>query len=318
MEKNREGIEKSGWKKLLSRENMGLLWIFPALVMLCIFCLYPVLSAFAHSFTDWDGTNAANFIGFRNYGEIFQDVLFWRSMLNVVFITVVSMLISNGAAILLAELMYNLKSKAAGLYRALFVLPAMVPSIVVLLLWKQLILSGASTSVANILLGLFGGKPIGWLADSNTAIVYLAIFLFGFPWMGGTSYLIYLAGLNAIDVSIIEASKLDGLGAFRRVFLIDLPMIRGQLKYFLVMGFIGGLQNYSIQYAITYGGPGEVINSMQSGTIVPGYYIYRLINGSSRVGPYGYACAMGTVMFLIILAITVINNKFIKTQDEER
>ena len=84
-----------------------------------------------------------------------------------------------------------------------------------------------------------------------------------------------------------------------------------------VMGFIGGLQNYSIQYAITFGGPGEVINSMQSGTIVPGYYIYRLINGSSRVGPYGYACAMGMVMFLIILVITIINNKFIKSQDSD-
>ncbi len=304
-------------KRILNRENIGFLWVLPALILLCVFSLYPMFSAFRHSFTDWDGTTQANFLGFQNYLELLQDKLFWRSMGNVVLITIISMLIGNGAAILLAELMYNLKSKVANFYRFCFVLPAMAPSIIVLLLWQRLILSGASTSVANTILRFFGLGQVGWFTDQNTAIVYISIFLFGFPWMGGTSFLIYLAGLNAIDPSIIEASRLDGLGAFRRIFLIDLPMIRGQLKYFIVMGFIGGLQNYSIQYAITFGGPGEVINSMQSGTIVPGYYIYRLINGSSRVGPYGYACAMGMVMFLIILVITIINNKFIKSQDSD-
>lgn len=303
-------------KRLFSRENIGYIWIFPALIMLCVFCLFPVLSAFWHSFTDWDGTTVASFIGLKNYIGIACDRLFWKSMLNVIIITVISMLIGNGAAIFLAELMYNLKSKLSKFYRFLFVLPAMAPSIIVLLLWQKLILSGSSTSVANTILRVFGLEPVGWFTDENPIIVFISIFLFGFPWMGGTSFLIYLAGLNAIDPSIIEASKLDGLSMFRRIFLIDLPMIKGQLKYFLVMGFIGGLQNYSIQYAITYGGPGEVINSMQSGTIVPGYYIYRLINGSSQTGAYGYACAMGMVMFLIILAVTVINNKLVKSQED--
>ena len=117
------------------------------------------------------------------------------------------------------------------------------------------------------------------------------------------------------NVKLMEASQLDGLSFWGRVFRIDLPLISGQLKYFLVMGFIGGLQNYSMQYAITNGGPGEVIDSMQSGTMVPGYYIYRLITGSSKTGAYGYACAMGVVMFAIIMIITVINNKLIKSKE---
>lgn len=167
----------------------------------------------------------------------------------------------------------------------------------------------------NTILKLFGAKPIEWLQSRNTVIVFISIFLYGFPWMGGTSFLIYLAGLNGIDESIIEASRLDGVSTFKRIFVIDLPMIKGQLKYFLVMGFIGGLQNYSMQYAITNGGPGEVINSMQSGTMVPGFYIYRLITGSSRIGAYGYASAMGMVLFIIIMIITVINNKLLKTEE---
>ena len=113
----------------------------------------------------------------------------------------------------------------------------------------------------------------------------------------------------------MEASEIDGLSFWGRVIKIDLPLISGQLKYFLVMGFIGGLQNYSMQYAITNGGPGEVIGSMQSGTMVPGYYIFRLITGSSKEGAYGYACAMGVVMFAIIMVITVVNNKLIKSKE---
>lgn len=298
------------------REYLGIIWIAPALIMMCIFALYPTVSAFLHSFTDWDGGLKSNVVFFKNYVELFKDRLFWISLGNVVILTVVGIIIGNFASIILCELMYNLKSpKLSPVYRFLFVLPAMVPNIIVMLLWQKLILSGSSASVMNTILKLFGAKPIEWLQSRNTVIVFISIFLYGFPWMGGTSFLIYLAGLNGIDESIIEASRLDGVSTFKRIFVIDLPMIKGQLKYFLVMGFIGGLQNYSMQYAITNGGPGEVINSMQSGTMVPGFYIYRLITGSSRIGAYGYASAMGMVLFIIIMIITVINNKLLKTEE---
>lgn len=308
----------NGLKKTLrSKENMGLLWVLPAFAMLCLFCLYPMISALVHSFTNWDGGQVADFIAFENYAAVFRDRLFWRSLLNVLILTVVGMVIGNAASILLAELMFNLKSKLSGAFRFLFVLPAMVPSLITMLLWQKLILSGSASGVMNTVLSWFGMPPSEWFASKNTVVVFLSIFLYGFPWMGGTSFLIYLAGLNGIDQSIIEASKLDGLGVWGRVFRIDLPMITGQLKYFLVMGFIGGLQNYTMQYAITNGGPGEVIGSMQSGTMVPGYYIYQLICGSSREGAYGYACAMGMVMFVIILAITIVNNKLVKSKENE-
>lgn len=310
----REERKRRFLRALRSKENLGYLWILPAFLLLALFCLYPVISAVIHSFTVWDGSTAAVFNGFDNYLRIFTDRLFWHSLLNVVILTVVCMVIGNAASLFLAELMFNLRSKLAGVYRFLFVLPAMVPGIITMLLWSKLILSGSSTSVMNIFLKLFGGKPIEWFQSKSTPIVFLSIFIYGFPWMGGTSFLIYLAGLNGIDGSILEASRLDGLGTFRRVFLIDLPLITGQLKYFLVMGFIGGLQNYTIQYAITNGGPGEVIGSLQSGTMVPGYYIFMSISGRSN---YGYACAMGMVMFVIIMIVTVINNKLIKSKEED-
>ncbi len=307
--------EKSVKNRRALREYQGVLYILPAFVLLCVFCLYPTIMAFIHSMTDWDGGAHAEFIGLQNYQDVLADRLFWKSLLNVVILTVVGMVLGNMASVILAELMYNLRSKVAGAYRFLFVLPAMIPGIIVMLLWQKLILSGSSTGLANLILQAFGYKPSEWFASDSTLTVFIAIFLYGFPWMGGTSFLIYLAGLNGIDRSIMEASRLDGVSFWKRVFLIDLPLIKGQLKYFLVMGFIGGLQNYSMQYAITSGAPGEVIGSMQSGTMVPGYYIFRLITGSSKQGAYGYACAMGVVMFAIIMIITVINNKTVKTKE---
>lgn len=298
-----------------NRGYQGLLFILPAFILLCVFCLYPTIMAFVNSFTDWDGGTHAEFIWFENYKHVFTDKLFWKSLLNAVILTVVGMILGNAASILLAELMYNLRSRMMPIYRFLFVLPAMIPGIIVLLLWQKLVFSGSSTGLANTIISWFGAKPLEWFSSKETWVVFLSIFLYGFPWVGGTSFLIYLAGLNSIDHSVIEASQLDGLSFWGRVFRIDLPLISGQLKYFLVMGFIGGLQNYSMQYAITNGGPGEVIDSMLSGTMVPGYYIYRLITGSSKEGAYGYACAMGVVMFVIIMIVTIINNKLIKSKE---
>lgn len=297
------------------REYQGVLFILPAFLLLCVFCLYPTVMAFVNSFTDWNGGSSAGFIGFENYIGVFSDDLFWISLRNAVILTVVGMVLGNAASIFLAEMMYNLRSRMMSAYRFLFVLPAMIPGIIVLLLWQKLIFSGSSAGFANTILSWFGGEPLEWFSSKDTWVVFLSIFLYGFPWVGGTSFLIYIAGLNAIDQSIIGASQIDGLSFWGRVFKIDLPLISGQLRYFLIMGFIGGLQNYSMQYAITNGGPGEVIGSMQSGTMVPGYYIFRLITGSSKEGAYGYACAMGVVMFAIIMVITVVNNKLIKSKE---
>ncbi len=312
-------------RRMTKRERSqywGVLWILPALVMLAVFCLYPTLTAFRISFTNWDGNpNAAmEFVCFRNFVAVLKDSLFWRSLWNVVILTVVGMILGNAANLILAELMYNLRSKFVAVYRFLFVLPAMVPGIVVMLLWRQLILHGSEASVMNKIIGIFGKNPIEWLESNDTVVVFISIFIYGFPWMGGTSFLIYLAGLNGIDESVIEASRLDGLDAWGRVVWIDLPLLKGQIKYFLVMGFIGGLQNYSMQFAITMGGPGAFIEEtgLRTGTMVPGYYIYQLINNTSihaEYGAYGYACAIGVLMFVIIMVITVVNNKLVKTED---
>lgn len=225
----------------------------------------------------------------------------------MVVLTLSCMLIGNICTIVLAELIYNCSNKRmSSFYRFMFVIPAIIPGIVTIMLWGKIILSGQSNGVLNTILGAFGIKPLGWFYSEDT--VLWSIILYGFPWMGGTSFLIYLAGLNNIPESVVEASKLDGVGTFKRVLFIDLPMLKGQIKYFLIMGLIGGIQGYTLQYAITNGGPGDSYASM-----VPGYYMYKAAINDSE---YGYSCAMGVVLFLMILIITILNNKFIKTEED--
>lgn len=278
----------------------------PAAALLLIFSYYPPLDAFYHSLTDWDGTNA-NFIGLDNFVRVFQDRLFWRSFGTMLLLTVSCMIIGNICTLVLAELIYNNRNmRMNAFYRFMFVLPAIIPGIVTIMLWGKIILTGAPNGILNTVIGWFGISPQGWFYAENTVLA--SIILYGFPWMGGTSFLIYLAGLNGIDESIVEAAKIDGITTFKRILHIDLPMIKGQLKYFLIMGLIGGIQGYTLQYAITNGGPGDSYVSM-----VPGYYVYRAAINDSE---YGYSCAMGVVLFVIIMIITIINNKFIKTEED--
>ncbi|MBQ9482395.1 MAG: sugar ABC transporter permease, partial [Clostridia bacterium] len=85
----------TGSKKRKAREYFGLVWILPALAMLCVFCLYPTVTAFTRSFTDWEGGASFGFVGFENYSAVFSDRLFFKSLLNVVILTAVGMVLGN-------------------------------------------------------------------------------------------------------------------------------------------------------------------------------------------------------------------------------
>lgn len=105
-----------------------------------------------------------------------------------------------------------------------------------------------------------------------------------------------------IPTEVVESSLLDGCSTLRRIFVIDLPTILGQIRYFLIMGIIGALQDYSLQLMLTSGGPGY-------STTVPGYYMYLEAFTANRMG---YACAIGTTLFLIIFIITAFTYKYVK------
>ena len=284
----------------------GLVWILPGFALLLVFSYYPPIKAIIYSFTDWNGT-FSHWNDFENFVMMFTDAKFWDSFKNALILTASGMIFGNLMTVVLAELLHNcVFKKISSAFRFLFILPVLVPGIVTNLLWANIIFSATPDGLINsILISLnLIEEPLTWYYGSET--VLYSLILTGFPWVAGTSFLIYLAGLQNIPESIVEAARLDGINTFKRLIYIDFPYLLGQIKYFLILGVIQGIQNYNLQFLITRGGP-------NSASMVPGYYIYYMAFNN---GKFGYACANGVFLFLILFVFTLYTNKRMRTTED--
>ncbi|MDR1094355.1 MAG: sugar ABC transporter permease [Clostridiales bacterium] len=270
--------------------------ILPAGLML-IFCLYPAAAAILRSFMDY-APSGSRWIWFGNFSALFNDAVFRKSLLNMLILVSGGLLTGNVATLFLAECLFNMRNrKASKAFRYLFLIPSLVPGMVTALLWKNVILSGDADGLMNRLTGLFGAPPNAWYFSERLSKA--SIVLTNFPWVGGISFLIYLAGLQSIRESCLEAAELDGVTVWKRVWHIDLPLLLGQIKYFLIIGIVGGVQVFDMQLIITDGGPNY-------STTVPGYLLYLKTYGYSAVGE---ASAIGVLLFAVTFTAMTIANK---------
>ena len=277
------------------RSKAAYLYLLPLFFFLLLFSYYPAFSGIFHSFFDWSDTGEEHFLGFANYFEFLTDTeVFWPSVLNMVILLLPRLLIQIVVPLIVAELIFNLKSKKAkSIYRFLIMIPMVAPGVVTTLLWAYIY--DPNYGLVSAVWKLFGGQTIDWLHDSKTVVG--AIIFMGFPWVSPTNTLIYLAGLNAISSEARESARMDGANTLQVIFYVDIPDIFGQIRFFLINGIIALVQDYSIQFLLTNGGPGY-------DTMVPGYYMYQAAFQSGRMG---FACAIGTFLFLIILGLTLLS-----------
>lgn len=288
--------KKTLWRKIV-KNKWAYLFILPLMVGAVGFCYYPAISGIFTSLFKWNGTGVKEFIGFKNYAELFRDEIFLDSIGTMFVLLVPRLLIGIFMPLIMAELIFNTKSSSMqSFYRVAVLLPMVAPGVVGMLIWQNIF--EPTTGLYAKLLELLGicekGATIDFLNDPKWVIS--TIIILGFPWVNGTNILIYLSGMVSISGEMIEASELDGCNRWRRIFAIDLPLLLGQIRYFAVFGFIGLMQDYGIQMILTNGGPGY-------STYVPGWYMYKLAFTSGR---YGYACSIGTVLFIVIFAVTLV------------
>lgn len=293
--------------------RMRLMYAFlvPAFILFVMFEYWPTFLVFKEAFYDWDGFRINNYIGLANFQEVLRDPVFHKSLQNILIILVFYLTIPFAVPIILAEVIFNLASeRAQKFWRVFMLIPAIVPFLVILLLWQYLYNPVPGEGFLNNVLHEFGRMPQPWLSSPKTALwSYIAI---EFPWasgQAGTYMLIYLAGLQNISQDVVDASRLDGASTWRRIFRIDLPLLAGQIKLIAILTVIQTLQRYVGIYVLT-NGEGGPANS----TMVPGVYLFQKAFNAHRLG---YACAIGLVMFLFILALTLINQFLIKTEDTE-
>lgn len=300
-----EGI--SGLAGQIWKARKAYLFLTPLFAGLIIFCYYPPLSGILRSFYNWDGVGNSTFIGMANFVELFKDSVFLNSIGTMLILLIPRLIIGITVPFIMAELIFSVKTpKLQSAYRVGILMPIVAPGIVFLLIWKYVYDPniGLVTTLLKALQLIPNDAVVNYLNDVH--LVIPAIIFMGFPWIGGTSVLIYMSGLMNVSGEMLEASRLDGAGVLKRIYHIDIPLLMGQFRYFIIFGIIGGLQDYGIQIVLTQGGPGY-------STYVPGYYMYTEAFVAGRMG---YACAIGTTIFIVIFILSLSVFKYLKTGNE--
>ncbi len=274
------------------------------LLLVFVVSYYPIYHVFIHMFYRWNGDTVEEFIGLGNILRVMQDTTLLNSF-GVVLIFVIANVVKMILPIIAAVVLHHVINDRMGyLYRVLFVIPMIIPGMVGILIWKYFY--EPNNGVLNGILRSMGflspTDSIQWLSDER--LILPSLIFMGFPWVGAFGVLIYLAGLQSIPEDVYEAAEVDGAGPFRIFFQIELPLIMTQIRINLVLMTISTLQAWEHIYLFVgiSGGPNGVAT-------VPGLRIFR---DAFSEGLFGYGCAIGFVIFMVTLALTYVNNRFVK------
>ena len=272
----------------------GYLFAAPWFIGLGVFLLYPLCASIYYSFCDYSVLKPPVWIGTANYTELFQDEIFWKTVSNTAVYAAMALPVGMIVALGLAMLL-NTKVKGMAIYRTIFFLPSLVPMISLAVLWLWIL--NSEYGVLNQVLNSLGIQGPNWLGNpswTKPALVVTGV------WGMGNAMLIYLASLQDVPTSLIEAADLDGANGWQKTKAVTLPMISPVILFNLIMGIIGTLQVFAVPYVmLPNGGPERSAY----------FYAAYLFDNAFRYNKMGYACAMGWIMFVVILVLTLISLK---------
>jgi ABC-type sugar transport system permease subunit len=277
------------------------MFVLPAVVIFAIFYIIPFVWVFQLGLYEWDGIlPAKTFVGLSNFKEIFtQDNIWWHSMLNAGYITLIALIFQNSLAFALAWAC-DREIRLKNFYKVIFFIPPVLSEVVVGLVW-QWILDGNYGLLNHALIRLgFPQLVHHWLSDPKTALNTVAIV---HCWKGfGWGFLIFLAGLQTIPRQLYEAARVDGANAWQSFKNITFPLMIPVTVLVMILTVLGTMQAFVLIIAMTGGGPAYH-------TQVPVLRILASMRGSSR---FGYACAQGISFGLVLVIISFIQYRFSK------
>ncbi len=271
----------------------GLLFVLPWLIGLVVFTAYPIIASIYLSFTSYTIVQSPKWIGLDNYKTMFTaDPSFLLSVSNSLIYALLavplSLIVSLGLALLL-----NMKTAGIGVYRTLFYLPSLVPPVAGTIIF--VVLLNPQGGLVNVVLQALGMTPPGWFTDpawAKPALVMLSL------WRVGEGALIFLAGLQDIPASLLEAAAIDGASAFQRFRRITLPLLTPVILFNLVMSVIYSFQVFT-QALVVGGTTGQPLES----TLMFMVLIYR---NAFRYFKLGYASALAVLLFIVIMTLTLV------------
>lgn len=281
------------WRQL----RTGLMFISPWLVGFTLFLAYPIGMSFYYSLCDFSVLQPPRFIGLANYQELVADDVFRQALTNTVYYAAgaipLGILLAFGIAMLL-----NTGVRGMTVYRTIFFLPSLVPSVALAILWmwifngKDGILNIALSDVARALGS--GASPPSWLSDPKwvkPALIFMSL------WGTGHAVVIYLAGLQDVPVHLYEAADLDGANWWQKVRNVTLPMVSPVILFNGIMAIIGTFNFFAIPFVMAPGGQPARSAYFLAVNLFDNAFLYLRM---------GYASAMAWVLFLIVFVLTML------------
>lgn len=294
---------EAAWRRRDRR--WGYVFVAPQLLGMAIFVLLPFGASLVLAFAEWDGLSDLEWVGFQNFADQLTDPLLGRAILNTLLIALITVPIGLALAVIVAVALEKLKTRT--LYLILFFAPVVTSTVAVAMIWQQMFRADGllSTTIAKV----FGITPPDWLQDPRLALLAVCIVTI---WSSmGLNVVIFLAGLQNISPSVIEAARIDGAGAWRLFTGIRLPLLSPIVFFSSVIAFISSLQTFDTVYVLVSGGGPD--NATR--TIV--YHIFDLGFGRFEFGP---SSAASIILLVLTLAITAVQfgaqKKFVHYEDD--
>lgn len=285
---HRPAAHRAPWKA--GDRRWGLVLVAPQLIGTLVFVIVPLIGGLALSFTDWDGLSQAHLVGLANFATELTDPLFLRAVLNTLGIAVITIPVGLGIAVVLAVALHELRFRSV--YLVMIVAPVVTSSVAVAMIWQQLL--RADGPISTILADVLRIAPPEWLSDPRLALVAVCAVII---WSSlGLNVLIFLAGLQSIDPTVLEAARVDGAGALASFFRIRMPLLSPTIFFSVVVAAISSLQTFDSVYILTKnGGPDNATR-----TIV--LHVYDL--GFHRF-QFGVSSAAALLLLVLTLAVTL-------------
>ncbi len=308
-------------KKLHFEKWKGWVYLFPALILILVFTVWPIINtvriAFLEGYHSLTAIRGVKFeIGIKNFTHVIQAPGFLTSLKNTVLLCVLTVPISTLLALLIAVCLNSIKPLQR-FFQTVFFLPYVTNSIAIGMVFAAMFqMVGShfgtedpiiqSVGIMNTILGWFGVKPINWMNDAgssyaaNITVMVVYIVWNALPF----KILILLGGLQSVNKQYYEAARIDSTPRWRVFLRITVPLLSPMLAYVIITGFIGGFKEYSSIVGVFGESMGPVGDSGRLSTIVG--YIYEM-TGGNKAGSYGIASAAALILFVIIFIVTMIN-----------
>ena len=277
------------------KEWIGLVFISPWLIGLVVLQIYPFIASLFYSFTEYNIMSSPKFIGLDNYIKLFtQDQDFWNSLKVTVTYTIFTVPGKLIVALIVALVM-NKGMKGVNFIRTIYYIPSLLGgSMGIALLWKMMF---QDQGIINGFLQKLHLPAVQWLSSPKVALTTIILLQL---WTFGSSFVMFLAALKNVPVELYEAADIDGAGKVVQFFKITLPQISSIIFFNVIMQTITALQSFTSSLVITDGGP-------LKSTYVLGMKLYQEAFSYYKMG---YACAVSWVIFVIIMAVTLVLFRF--------